>query len=362
MISRWTLGAYLARQYLLWFCVFLGTLASIIYLFEVAELARRAAHSDIAFDILLRMGLYKLPETIEHVLPFVVLFSGMFTFWRLTRNQELTIARTAGLSAWQFLAPALLVTLVFSGLNLSVINPLGAHFSNRFKQLEMRYLEHAPLMELTGAGLWLRQRDDGHRYLIHADHVKADPMTLTPVIIFIFDPQDHYQGRIDAPSAILRDGYWEMDGGWINMDQKAPQAVEHYHLATSLTLDKIQESMAPPNTISFWELPAFIEALRSIGLPPVRHELEFQSLLAQPVLLCAMVFFAALFSLRMSRRGHIMETVLLGAILGISVFVLNNIVAALGANQNLPVMLAAWGIPLAALSLSNAVLLHMEDG
>ncbi|MBV8060419.1 MAG: LptF/LptG family permease, partial [Alphaproteobacteria bacterium] len=255
MINRMTLGHYLARQYLLWFGVFLGTLASIIYLFEVAELARRAAHSDTPFSMLLRMGLYKLPETVEHVLPFVVLFAGMFTFWRLTRSQELTIARAVGLSAWQFLAPALMVTLIFGGLNLSIINPLGAHFSSRYKQLEMRYLEHAPLMELTGAGLWLRQRDNDHRYLIHADHVTQGPMTLTPVIVFIFDTDDHYQGRIDAPSAVLRDGYWEMDSGWMNMDQQAQQAVEHYHLATTLTLDKIQESMAPPNTISFWELP-----------------------------------------------------------------------------------------------------------
>ena len=53
--------------------------------------------------------------------------------------------------------------------------------------------------------------------------------------------------------------------------------------------------MAAPNTISFWELPAFIRALKAIGLPPTQHELQFQDLLSQPVLLGAMVFFAAAF-------------------------------------------------------------------
>jgi lipopolysaccharide export system permease protein len=334
MIGYWTLSRYFARQYFLWFVVFLGTLAGTIFLFEIAELMRRAAdRPDTSFGLILEMGIDKLPDTVEHILPFVVLFSGVFTFWRLTRSQELVIARAAGISAWQFLAPALIVTLIFSFINVTLINPIGAALSGRYKQLEMHYLQRVPTIELTGAGLWLRQRDNDHRYLLH-----------------------------DAPSAVLRDGSWEIQNAWINWDQQPPLHMDSYRLPTTLTLGKIQESMAPPNTISFWELPGFIRALKAIGLPPARHELEFQELLAQPVLLCAMVFFAAVFSLRMNRWGGIMPVIGSGVVLGVSVFALNNVVTALGANQTLPVLLAAWSIPLASLSLSNAALLYLEDG
>ena len=41
---------------------------------------------------------------------------------------------------------------------------------------------------------------------------------------------------------------------------------------------------------------------------------------------------------------------------------LNNLVNALGANQTLPVALAAWAIPTVALVISNAALLHLENG
>jgi lipopolysaccharide export system permease protein len=363
MIGYWTLSRYFARQYFLWFVVFLGTLAGTIFLFEIAELMRRAAdRPDTSFGLILEMGIDKLPDTVEHILPFVVLFSGVFTFWRLTRSQELVIARAAGISAWQFLAPALIVTLIFSFINVTLINPIGAALSGRYKQLEMHYLQRVPTIELTGAGLWLRQRDNDHRYLLHADHVGTEPLTLMPLIAFVYDGNDHYLGRIDAPSAVLRDGSWEIQNAWINWDQQPPLHMDSYRLPTTLTLGKIQESMAPPNTISFWELPGFIRALKAIGLPPARHELEFQELLAQPVLLCAMVFFAAVFSLRMNRWGGIMPVIGSGVVLGVSVFALNNVVTALGANQTLPVLLAAWSIPLASLSLSNAALLYLEDG
>ncbi|MDD5587074.1 MAG: LPS export ABC transporter permease LptG, partial [Alphaproteobacteria bacterium] len=63
MIKSWTLSRYLGRQYLLWFLVFLGGLSGIIYLFEVAELLRRAADlQNATLGVIVKMGSYKLPE------------------------------------------------------------------------------------------------------------------------------------------------------------------------------------------------------------------------------------------------------------------------------------------------------------
>ncbi len=362
MIRNWTLSRYLGRQYLLWFLVFLGGLSGIIYLFEVAELMRRAADlPDATVGVLMRMGSYKLPDTIEKILPFVVLFSGMYTFWRLTRSQELVIARAAGVSAWQFLTPALLITLVFGWFNVTLLNPIGATFSARYKDMEARYLDQRTSLELTGAGLWLRQNEGDRHYLLHADRVTTNPLTLKPVIAFIYDERNRYLGRVDAPSATLNDNYWDMENAWFNWNDQAPERQDSFRLNTTLTLDKIQESMAPPNTISFWKLPDFIEALRAIGLPSTRHEMQWHALLAEPWLLCAMVFFAAAFSLRLTRRGGILNAMMAGVFTGSMIFALNNVVTAMGVNQTLPVILAAWIVPIIALIGGNAAVLYLEE-
>lgn len=363
MKERWVLQRYFGRQYLLWFLVFLLCLSGIVFLFEVAELMRRASgKEDVGFALILKMGVYKLPETIERILAFVVLFSGLFTFWKLTRSQELTVARSVGISAWQFMRPALLVTLGFALLNVAVLNPLGAMMNARYRALEMHYLARVPMLELTGAGLWLRQPEGGKSYLLHADHVKMDPLTLFPLMALIYDSDGNYLGRVDAPKAVLQDGFWNAENAIINMDQHDPLPVETWRLPTPLNLSKIQESMAAPDTISFWELPRFIRALKAIGLPQTRHELAFQNLLSQPILLCSMVFFAAAFALRMNRRGGVLAMIAAGIFLGSFVYTLNNVVNTLGINQILPVVLASWAIPVVALALSNAALLHMEEG
>lgn len=363
MIKGWTLTGYLAKQYAFWFLAFFVGLTGIIYLFEVAELMRRTAEmTDTTLGIVLRMGMYKLPDTISKIMPFVVLFSGMFTFWKLTRSQELIIARAAGVSAWQFLAPALLVTLLFSFVNVTIINPIGALMTTKYQMMETRYLKGGPSLELTGAGLWLRQEEKDRQYLLHADQVSLDPLTLQPVIVFMYDNNNKYLGRIDAPRAVLNGQTWTLSKAWFNWDDESTAYEEEYRLETTLTLEKIQESMAAPNTISFWQLPRFIRALRSIGLPPARHELKLQMLLAEPVLLCAMVFFAAAFSLRLNRRGGILNAMMMGMFVGSAVYSVNNVVTTLGANQTLPVILAAWIIPLLALVAGQATLLYLEDG
>lgn len=363
MIKIWTLGAYLGRQYFLWLFAFLFALSGIIFLFEVAELMRRAADlPNTTFDIVLRMGFYKLPETVEKILPFVILFSGMFTFWRLTRSQELIVARASGISAWQFLTPALLVTLCFGILNTTLLNPVGSKFNSEYRALEQRYLSKTTSLELTGAGLWLRQKEKDRNYLLHADHVSTNPLILKPVIVFIYDNTHQYLGRIDAPKAVLKQNYWEIGSGFVNWENTEPQPIENFRINTNLTMEKIQESMAPPNTISFWELPEFIRALKAIGLPATRHQLEFNMLLSFPLLLCAMVFFAAAFSLRLNRRGGILNAMMGGVVFGSTIFATNNVVTAMGANQVLPVYIAAWAIPLIAFAGGHAALLYLEDG
>ncbi|MDD3371696.1 MAG: LPS export ABC transporter permease LptG [Alphaproteobacteria bacterium] len=363
MTERWVLERYFGRQFLLWFLVFLGALAGIVFLFEVAELMRRASgHDNIGFHLILRMGFYKLPETVERILAFVVLFAGLFTFWRLTRSQELIVARSVGISAWQFMRPAFLITLTFAVLNVAIINPIGAGMNARFKTLETRYFERAPTFELTGAGLWLRQSDKDRRYLLHADHAKMSPLVMSPVTVFLYDREENYLGRVDAPQARLEEGAWVFEDVWVNMDQLQAEHVDDWRLPTTLTSGKIQESMAAPNTISIWEMPRFIRALKTIGLPQTRHRLAFQSLLSQPLLLCSMVFFAAAFALRMNRRGGVTAMIVGGIVIGSFVYTMNNVVNALGINQTLPVPLAAWAIPIVAFALSNAALLFMEEG
>jgi lipopolysaccharide export system permease protein len=133
-------------------------------------------------------------------------------------------------------------------------------------------------------------------------------------------------------------------------------------LKTSLTPDKIYNSFAPPETISFWELPGFIALLENAGFAAAPQKLQFHRLLAMPMLLAAMPLLAAAFTLRGHRQGRVTLLVVAGVLTGFVLHVLSNLVFAVGLSSHLPVVLAAWAPAGISFVAGLAALLYLEDG
>ena len=305
----------------------------------------------------------KIPEVLQDLFHFIVLFSAMFTFWRLTRSQELVIARASGVSAWQFMLPALASALIIGTVNVGLLNPIGAAMFSKFEELENRFLRgRSNLLKVSPSGLWLRQRDEIGFSVIFASSANPAEIALNDVIIFLYDEADAYRGRIDAESASLEPGYWDVRDARITLGDIIGEPIAEYRLATELTAEKIQESFASPETLSFWDLPAFIRALEATGFCGLSHRIYYMTLLAQPLLLASMVLFAAAFSLRQTRRGGTAAMVLAGILTGFLLFILNDVVIALGLTKAIPAPLAAWSPACVALMIGTATLLHLEDG
>lgn len=359
-----TLYRYIGRQFVTWFFILLMIILAIILVLDMVELLRRAgAKPHITFGLILEMAALKLPQTGQQIFPFAMLFGAMFTFWRLTRSNELIIARAVGVSVWQFLTPVLIAAALIGVFKITVINPLGSAFIAKYNHLDDKYLKlRSSALTVTRTGLWLRQEsDDGYMFL-HAGAVHSERLELTDVTVFAFDNNDKFVVRADAPKADLVKGHWELHDALVHRQERPGEIVPSYRVPTQIDMPMIEESFAPPDTISFWALPRFIRTMESTGFTAVRHRIFYQSLLAQPLLMCAMVLFAAAFSLRMTRRGGTMMMVAGGVATGFVIFLTTDIVRTLGMSEVIPVFLAAWSPACISLLAGTAVLLHQEDG
>ncbi|HLI12458.1 MAG TPA: LPS export ABC transporter permease LptG [Alphaproteobacteria bacterium] len=359
-----TLSVYLGRNFLVSFFSILFVFVGVSFLFDVVEMLRRASSKqDATLGIVLSMSAFKMPHLTEQIIPFAVLFGAMLAFWRLTRSQELVIVRAVGVSVWQFIAPALFLAFLIGVLKVTVLNPVASAMLFRYDELENKYLNgQTNVLAVSDSGLWLRQIDDDGESVIHALRVSPRTFELSDVIIFLFKDQDRFVGRIDAATAHLAPGYWDLSKAWVSRPGEHPQYREEYRLKTSLTEEQIQNSFASPESISFWDLPQFIKLLQRAGFSALRHRLYWNSLLASPLLLCAMVLIAASFSLRHQRRGGTLLLIGLGVFTGFFIYFVSDVVFALGLTATIPVFLAAWSPAGASLLLGLATLFHLEDG
>ncbi|HUN50554.1 MAG TPA: LptF/LptG family permease, partial [Candidatus Sulfotelmatobacter sp.] len=286
-----TLSIYIGRHFLIGIGIVFGLLVVLAYSFDMIELLRRAAARDEAtFGLVMQMSLLKLPTLALKLLPFAALFGGMLALARLTRSQELVVCRAAGVSVWQFLMPGMALAALIGALVITVFDPLSASMLSRYERLEGKYFHgQSSLLAVSENGLWLRQADAAGQSVVHALRVSRRGTELSDVIIFLYNGTDRFVGRIDAETATLRAGYWDLDQALVTGPDKPSQFFDHYRLKTNLTLDQIQDSFASPDSISFWELPGFITMLEAAGFSAMRHRLQWHELLSLPLLLIAMV-------------------------------------------------------------------------
>ncbi|NKB48559.1 MAG: LPS export ABC transporter permease LptG [Alphaproteobacteria bacterium] len=360
-----TLFIYIGRQFLLWFLAVFLAMIAVIILIDAAELLRRSStKSDATTAIITSMALMRAPFLAQETVPFAAMFGGILTYFRLTRNHELVVIRSAGVSVWQFMLPALLVVVMIGVAKVTLLNPLSSVLLSKFEELEGRYLTgRSSLLAVSSSGIWLRQTygDDGQA-VIHAQSIEADELNLREVIVFLLGDEDRFIGRIDAKSARLGDGQWDLTDAWLTGPEKPGELVTSHSLATDLTADKIQDSFASPETVSFWSLPRFIKILEETGFSALPHQLQLHTLLAEPILLIAMVMIAASFSMRLSRRGGASLLLGAGVLTAFLLFILTNVVHAIGLGGGVPVLLAAWTPAGVSLMAGIALLMHLEDG
>jgi lipopolysaccharide export system permease protein len=359
----WTLYRYLGRQFLIAVAIVYGAFLMLAFSIDLVDLLTRTAGKGVTTATVIGMALLHLPDIGEKLLPFAVLIGGVFAFVRLSRSQELVAVRAAGVSAWDFLAPPLTVAIVLGIIAVAAFTPVSALLLARFSSLEAKYIHgEASQLAVSENGLWLRQGNAQQQSVIHALRVSNQGQRLDDVTIFLYGASDAFLGRIDAQTAQLEDGAWQLANAWVSGTDGRPRHHASYDLPTTLTPARIQESFASPDTLSFWALPGFIRAAQAAGFAATRYQLYLYTLLSLPALFAAMVFMSASFSLRLSRTSAIPKVVLFSALAGFGIYFLSDLTEALGQSGILPVPLAATAPAAVAILIGMTLVFHQEDG
>jgi lipopolysaccharide export system permease protein len=369
-----TLTLYVGRRFLLSSITMLTTLTLLVSLFDFIELLRRAAtRPDASFALVASIAGLRMPFLSIQIMPFAILLGGILAFWRLTRSSELIVARATGVSAWGFLLGPIVVALTFGGLAITAISPVSSAMLSRAERLEATFLRAGGgVTALAGGRLWLRQADrelepggvaiiSGRPTVLLSSRRNLD-FSIEDVTIWRLSANDRALQRITVPRAQLLPGRWVLENAVLFGADRLPMPPTTLTIATDLTPDRIEDSFASPDTLSFWALPGFIAILEQAGFSAIRHRLQFQSLLALPALSVAMALLAAGFSMRPSRQGGVARMLGAGVAAGFALFVLDKVTAEFGESGALPVWLAAWAPCIAGLLLSMGLLLHLEDG
>ena len=365
-----TLSLYVARKFLVAFLAVAGAFGAILMLLDLVEEVHRAAGSSVTFMQAAGLAALNTPDGLYRILPLVTILATLILFLGLARTSELVVVRATGRSGLRCLVPPVLTALAIGVIGVAVMNPFVAATSEAYNNLQNHYSNGgaASVTSISREGLWLRQGGPEGQTVIRAEHASSDGTQLRAATFLTFDAQGRPVKRIEANSAALLDGQWQLNDtkSWSFTDtanpERAATTAATLTLPSNLTRAQIRDSFGDPGQVPIWQLPAFIDQMEKAGFSAREQRVWFQMELALPVMLAAMVLIAAGFTMRHVRLGNTGLMVLLALLAGFSIFFLRNFAQVLGTNGQIPVVLAAWGPPVAGVLLSLGLLLHMEDG
>ena len=341
----------------------------LLYLIDLIEVSSILSGDDVAFVDVLGVTLLKSPASMYTIMPLVAVLSALALFLSLARSSELVVARAAGRSALTALWSPFLLTLAVGTALITILNPIVATTTEQYAASIERYKKgESAVLSISAEGLWLRQGSPTGQTVIQAKGANSDGSVLYYVSLITFEANGNPVRRIEAESARLEDGYWQLTASksWPLIAGLNPEAnaseFSNLRLPSTLTRESLSDSFGEPQSIGLWDLPGHIAALEDAGFSARRHSVWLQMELALPLFLGAMVLIGAGFTMRHSRFGRTGLMVLFAVLLAFGLYFIRNFAQILGENGQIPILWAAWTPPVAGVLLALGIILHMEDG
>lgn len=371
------LDLYFANRFARAFGMVFGLFFLIYLLLDMVEQIRRFDTDTLGMGWILKITLLNAPKGLYEILPLIMVLATLTLYLGLARSSELVVTRAAGRSALRSLRSPVLMALLIGLLSIAIFNPIVAATTKQYEQVIAATRGNSQTLSVSREGLWLRQGSDEGQVVIRAARSNLDGTQLFEVTFLGFGEGGRPSYRIEAAEAELIPGAWRLtDAKEWNFEAIANGGVEGRKsnperdatraglimLTSDLTRDQIRDSFGTPSIIPIWELPAFIDRLEDAGFSARTHRVWFQMELSLPLMLVAMVLIGAGFTMRHTRAGRTGQMVLYAILLAFGVYFLRNFAKIMSENGQIPVALAVWGPPIAAILLTLGLLLHLEDG
>ena len=345
----------------------LGVLASIVLLIDFVELSRTVGTNrfhEVSLGDIVTLTVLGAPSKLIQLLPFAFLFGVLAAYVNMNRRSELVALRAAGVSAWRFIFPAAGAAMVVGVITILLLNPIASASDAAFTRLRDS-LTSVP-GQAADTALWLRQSDRRTQIIIRAYSMGGEGVRLRHVTLFVYrlDPHDgpQFVRRIEAGRAQLQNRQWLLTG--VKEAGPGGQALNIPAVTIASTLDErtALQHFASAQDAPFWSLPFIIARTERAGFSANLYRMQFDTLLATPVMFAGMSVLAAAFSLRLLRLGGLAGFAGSGVGLGFILFFFNQFCGALGKAEVIPPFLAAWAPPLIALLGGFTLLCYTEDG
>ncbi|NKF23292.1 LPS export ABC transporter permease LptG [Solimonas marina] len=329
------------------FSTIVGLALVAIYTFVtfVSEIDK-TGEGDFGVLQLLYYTLMLMPTALYTLMPVIALLGTLMGLGTLAAQNEITAMRASGMTVVQLGAATLIAGVLLGGLEVvlgDVFAPIGTETARSFRSESQNGTDAG----VAARPLWLR---DGSA-VVHIGTLKAEDR-IADVDLYELGDDLSLQSALHAQNGEYVDGHWHLtqikrtrfrDG------RAESDTLPAMDVGGRLTPDVLRLFVLEADSLTTPGLIRLIAYLDRNGLDASSYRLSLWRKLVAPLTVMAMMLFAVPFILGSQRGGGAGQRLLVGIIVGLVFYVINEVTASMGQIYGWPPFLAA-GLPTAALA------------
>jgi len=340
------LDLYVLRGWVFYFLALLATFCGIFVIFDFFQILGDVVRNHIPALVVFNYYRYLLPQVIYFMLPLAVLVATLVNFGLLTKTNQMTAIRSAGVSIYRASLPVLIAAAALSAAmyllgdyTLPETNQRQDALRNQIKGKPPQTYYRPDRQWIFGQG----ERIFNYRFFDPDRNVFAD------LSVFEFDAKtSRMKRRIYASRAFWEDPIkgWVLENGWVR-DLEGDR-VTNYMPFSVAKFDELTEEpsyfkkeVRASAQMSALELRQYINELAQSGFDVVRLSVQLYRKFSFPLIAFVVALIGVPFSLTTGSRGA-----LSGIALSIGIAILywsvSSLFEAMGNLNQLPPIVAAW--------------------
>lgn len=295
---------------------------------------------------LLWYTLMMVPSGLYTLMPIIALLGTLMGLGALAAQNELTAMRASGVTVLH-LGGASVIAGALLGVLAVVLGdwlaPAGLTAARAFKA-EARYSAQG---SVTARPVWLR---DGP-HIVHIRALQAEN-AIANVDIYTLGPELNVERAMHVESATYEHGRWVLRGVHVtrfDADEVRAEQLDESIWDGTLSPEVLRLFVLEANSLSTAGLLRLIVYMDDNGLDARSYRLSLWRKLVAPLTVVTMMLFAVPFVLGSQRSGGAGQRLLIGILVGLVFYVVNEVTASLGQLFAWPPLLAA-GLPTALMA------------
>jgi lipopolysaccharide export system permease protein len=296
------------------------------------------------------------PAHVVLIFPVAALLGTLYTVSRLSTQSELTVMRASGMSLGRLALLVSMTGLMFSAIIFAFGEFVAPVAEESAKKVRLS-AKTSMVASKFRSGFWVKDE----RAFVNIQNVSPES-ELLGIRIFEFDDAFRLKSiRVAASGLYNGQNNWTLKNQELTTFEggsgKGQARISRLPIAewrSAMTPDLLSVLRVKPEEMSIGNLSAFIDHLRDNKQNSTRYEVALWNKIFQPIGVIVMMLLAIPFAIQSNRAGGVGAMLVLGTMVGIGAYFLNQLTGHLTVMNNWPPMLSA-ALPLALFLLAATV-------